>query len=185
MRSVLGSLSDPGIFQGPGETVTFLPAAMPLLVLLLGRLGRLSPWTLSGSLCLGLLGSGSSCFPPLQRSASSLLFPLVCRSLELLGEWVDSLVSPVFLSLDLPLVLLEGLGSPICPSLPPSPSAAGCIRCPLWVDLPPSFLALPLPPVVATLLPWLVGSGFSSSAFWGLLERSVLLSRATGSRGTS
>lgn len=111
--------------------------------------------------------------------------------MEPLGDWVVSLfppgklLSPVFLSLDLPLVLLEGLCSPLCPSLPPSPSVVGCTLCPLWVDLPPSFFALPLPPVVATLLPWLIGSGFSSSDFWGLFERSVLLSRVTGSRGTS
>lgn len=59
VRSVLGSLSDPGIFQGPGETVVFLPAA--LLVLLLGRLGRLSPRPLSGSLGLGLFCSDSTC----------------------------------------------------------------------------------------------------------------------------
>lgn len=88
VRRVLGSLSDPGIFQGPGETVAFLPAAMLLLllVLLLGRLGRLSPWPLSSSLGLGLLCSSSPCFVALQRSSSSLLFPLVCGSLELLGE---------------------------------------------------------------------------------------------------
>lgn len=98
---------------------------------------------------------------------------------------MDTLLSPVFLSLDLPLVLLEGLGSPICPSLPPSPSGVGCILRPLWVDLPPSFLALLLPLVLAALLAWLMGSVFSSSAFWGLFEHSVLLSRATGSRWTS
>lgn len=85
VRRVLGSLSDPGIFQGPGETVAFLPAAMLLLlVLLLGRLGRLSPWPLSSS--LGLLCSSSPCLVALQRSSSSLLFPLVCGSFELLGE---------------------------------------------------------------------------------------------------
>lgn len=186
VRRVLGSLSDPGIFQGPGETVAFLPAAMLLLlVLLLGRLGQLSPWPLSSSLGLGLLCSSSPCFAPLQRSTSSLLFPLMCGSLELLGEWVDSLLSLVFLSLDLPLLLLEGLGSLLCPSLPPSPSGVGCILRPLWVDLPPSFLALLLPLVAAALLAWPIGSGFSSSAFWGLFECSVLLSRATGSRWTS
>lgn len=154
-RSVLGSLSDPGIFQGPGETVAFLPAAAaaaapPPVVLLL----RLSPRLRSSS-------------------ASSLLFPLVCGSLEPLGDSLDSL------SLDLPLVLLDDLGSPLGPSLPASPSAAGCTLCPLWVDLPPSFLPL-------VLLPWPMGSGLSSSAFWGLFGRSVLLSRAAaGSRGTS
>lgn len=186
VRSVLGSLSDPGIFQGPGETVAFLPAALPA-VLLLGRLGRFSPRPLSGSLGLVLLSSESTCCccPPPYRSTSVTLFPLVCGSLELLVDSVDSLSSPVLLSLDIPLVPLEGLGSPLCPSLPTSPSVVGWTLCPTWVDLPPSFLALPLPPVEAALLPWPIGSGLSSSAFWGLFERSVLLSRATGSRGTS
>lgn len=192
-RSVLGSLSDPGIFQGPGETVAFLPPALPLL--LLGWLGRLSPRPLSSSLGLGLLCSGSICCPPPLRSPSSLLLPLefVCGSLEPLGDWVDSLfplgmlLSPAFLSLDLPLELLEALGSLVCSSLPPSPSVLGCPLCPLplWVDLPPSFLALPLPLGIGTLLPWPIRSGFSSSTVRGLWERSVRLSRTTGSCGTS
>lgn len=154
VRSVLGSLSEPGIFQGPGETVAFLPAA---LLLFWGRLGRLSPRLLSDSPC---------CTPP-YRSTSPLLVPLVCGSC---GDSVDSLWR--FLSLDLPLVLLEGLGSPL-----PSPSVVCGPLGPLWVDLPPSFLALLLP-----LLPWLVRSWLGSSAFWGLFGRSVL---PTGSRGTS
>lgn len=85
---------------------------------------------------------------------------------------MDSLWLPVFLSLDLPLVPLEGLGS-----LPASLSAVGWTLCTLWVDLPPSFLV--------ALLPWLFRSGFSSSGFWGLLGRSFLPSPAMRSRGTS
>lgn len=183
VRSVLGSLSDPGIFHGPGETVAFLPAV--LLVLLLGRLSRLSPRPLSTSLDLGLLCSGSTCWPALCRSTSSLLLPLACGGMEATGGRLDSLLSPGCLSLDLPLVLLEGLGSPLCPSWPPSPSVVGCILWPLWVDLPPSFLALPLPTAVAALLPWLFRSGLSSSGLRGLMERSFLPSPATSSRGTS
>lgn len=190
VRRVLGSLSDPGIFQGPGETVVFLPAAAAaaaalLLVILWGRLGRLSPRPRSGSLVLGWMGSESPCCscppPPMWRSASSLLLPLACGSRGLLGDRVDSLLTPLFRSLDLPLLLLEVLAS----SLPPSPSEAGCTLCPLWVDLPPSLLALPLPPAEGALLPWPVGSGLSSSGFWGLLERSFLPSPAARSRGTS
>lgn len=59
-RRVLGSLSEPGIFQGPGDTVAFLPAAvLPLLVLLVGRQGRVSPGPLSASLGLGFSCAGS------------------------------------------------------------------------------------------------------------------------------
>ena len=140
-RSVLGSLSDPGIFQGPGETVTFVPGPLPpLLVLLLVWQDRLSPWLLSGSLVQGFSWANSPCCAALLSGwllplwAPPLLpFELMCEGLEPLGDWVSSLfplrwlLSPAFLSLDLPLELLEGLGSPGCsPPLPPSPpSVAG------------------------------------------------------------
>lgn len=148
-RRALGSLSDPGIFHGPGETVVFLPAEL----LLPGGASRLSPGPRSGSLALG--------------ATSSLLFPLVCGS-----RAPPSPGPSAVLSLDRPLQLLEGLAS----SLPPSPSAPAWTLRPLSVDLPPS---------LAALLPWLLGSRFHSSAFWGLLERSFLPSPATRSRATS
>lgn len=53
VRSVLGSLSDPGIFHGPGETVVFLPA----MLLWLGGPSVLSPVPWSGSLDLVLFCS--------------------------------------------------------------------------------------------------------------------------------
>lgn len=72
-RSALGSLSEPGIFHGPGETVAFLPAAAVMPPPFLDRLSHRS-----GSLSLGL--------PSLQHSAASLSVPLECWIMELLGE---------------------------------------------------------------------------------------------------
>lgn len=172
MRRPLGSLSEPGIFQGPGETVLFLPAA-PLV--LMGRLGRLSPRP--ASLVRGCVYSASPCclLPLLWRSASSLPLPFACRS-----EGAEPGERAASLSAD--LLLLGGRGSA---SATPSPSAAPCFA--LWllrVDQPQSLLALPLPPHEGALLPWLPASGLGSSGdFWGLLERSFLPSPLPAAAG--
>lgn len=60
-RRLLGSLSEPGIFQGPGDTVAFLPAMLlPLLMLVVELvcleiwLDWVSPAPLSGSFSFDL-----------------------------------------------------------------------------------------------------------------------------------
>lgn len=59
-RRVLGSLSVPGIFQGPGDTVAFLPAALLVLELWLGLLSWLN-CPFSGSFGRVLNGTRGPC----------------------------------------------------------------------------------------------------------------------------
>lgn len=84
-RRVLGSLSEPGIFQGPGDTVVFLPDAL-LLVLELW-LGRLS-WLIcpfSGSFGRALNGTRAPCWWLLPSRHPFPPFMLVSFG-EVLGE---------------------------------------------------------------------------------------------------
>lgn len=108
-RSVLGSLSDPGIFQGPGDTVAFLPAmALPPVFPLDPRQGRASTDTLSGSLGPDFSWAGLSVLPPLLGVPPFTLecvspSPVALRECGrcLFSLW-GALLSPPLLSLDFP-----------------------------------------------------------------------------------
>lgn len=113
-RRVLGSLSEPGIFQGPGDTVTFLPDAL-LLVLELW-LGRLS-WFIcpfSGSFGRALNCTRAPCW--LLRPSRHPFPPFMLVSFgDVLGEsrFRDGvLLRSLLLSLDFARLPLWDLGSP-------------------------------------------------------------------------
>lgn len=113
-RRVLGSLSEPGIFQGPGDTVAFLPDAL-LLVLELW-LGRLS-WFIcpfSGSFGRALNGTRVPCWLLLPSRHPFPPFILVSFG-EVLGEsrFRDGvLLRSLLRSLDFARLPLWDLGSP-------------------------------------------------------------------------
>lgn len=111
-RKVLGSLSEPGIFQGPGDTVAFLPDALLLLFLELW-LGRLSACPFSGSFGRALSGTGDPCW--LLLPSKHPFPPLTLLSVrQVLGESrfrEGVLLRSLLRSLDFARLLLWGLGS--------------------------------------------------------------------------
>ncbi len=113
-RRVLGSLSEPGIFQGPGDTVAFLPDAL-LLVLELW-MGRLS-WLIfpfSGSFSRALNCTRAPCWLLLPSRHPFPPFMLVSFG-EVLGEsrFRDGvLLCSLLRSLDFARLPLWDLGSP-------------------------------------------------------------------------
>ena len=81
-RRVLGNLSEPGIFQGPGETVAFRPDVPELLAV---WLPRLSLPALSGSRGWALCATGSLCW--LAGTSGLLGLPGVAPPFRLESVW--------------------------------------------------------------------------------------------------
>ena len=105
-RRVLGNLSEPGIFQGPGETVAFRPDVPELLAV---WLPRLSLPALSGSRGWALCATGSLCW--LAGTSGLLGLPGVAPPFRLESVWEvlelldgERVESPLFLE-EAPLLL--------------------------------------------------------------------------------
>lgn len=172
-RRVLGSLSVPGIFQGPGDTVAFLPDAL-LLVLELW-LGRLS-WLIclfSGSFGRALNGTRVPCWLLLPSRHPFPPFILVSVG-KVLGEsrFRDGvLLLSLLRSLDFARLLLWDLGSPAsssrycCWTFPPLERRL--VLLPSLCLVPP-----PTPPAMADLFPTLVCSRALLSGPLGPWEQS-------------
>lgn len=157
-RRVLGSLSVPGIFQGPGDTVAFLPAALLILELWLGLLSWLiCPF--SGSFGRALNGTRGPCWLLLPSRHPFPPFMLVSVR-DVLGESRlrdGVLLRSLLRSLDFARLLLWDFGSPANSSRyccwPFPPLERRLVLLPSLCLVPP-----PTPPAKADLFPTLACS---------------------------